>query len=51
VIISWREQDEVDAAAKEIWKQLTKDHQYIEKTMNNLLSICKAVITKNGGDV
>jgi transposase len=51
VHISWREQDEVDAAAKEIWKQLTDDHQYIAKVMNNLLSTCKKVIAKNGGYV
>jgi hypothetical protein len=51
VHITWREQDEVDAAAREIWTQLTEDQQYIEKVMNNFLSTCKKVIDKNGGYV
>jgi transposase len=51
VNISWREQDEVDAAAREIWTQLTSDVQYVQRVMDHWLSSCKKVIAMNGGYV
>jgi hypothetical protein len=49
--LPWREQAEVDAAAKAMWIELINDREYVERVVGNLFSTCEKVIHANGGYV